>query len=120
MASICKALPSKSVAPAQDVYAELADVKRAMRKLGADHRQILLMICVQGMRYEEVSELLQVPVGTVRSRLSRARAQLQASMDTPSVRLHPHVKVGVWGETEQKVHVRAQLRQAGQDLVSVG
>jgi DNA-directed RNA polymerase specialized sigma24 family protein len=41
------------------------------------------MVCVKGMRYSEVSEALQIPVGTVRSRLSRARESLTALMETP-------------------------------------
>lgn len=68
------------VSPFQEIAAEMHDVKNAMRKLSSDHREILTLICVKGMRYTEVSELLQIPVGTVRSRLYRAREQLQAIM----------------------------------------
>ena len=68
----------------QESKAELANVKRAMMKMKQDQREILILICVQGMRYEEVSEMLQIPVGTVRSRLSRARERLQIIMDTPT------------------------------------
>jgi RNA polymerase sigma-70 factor (ECF subfamily) len=68
-------LAKASVAPTQYIGAELADVKRAMAKLSAEHRGILVLICTTGMRYQEVSEMLQIPVGTVRSRLSRAREQ---------------------------------------------
>lgn len=78
-------LQSQSIAPAQESIAELNAVKRAMEQLSVDHRQILILICVKGMQYEEVSEFLQIPVGTVRSRLSRAREQLQALMDSPHV-----------------------------------
>jgi RNA polymerase sigma factor (sigma-70 family) len=77
------ALKNVTVAPMQDVDAELSEVKTAMMKLSAGHRDILVLVCVKGMRYEEVAEMLQIPVGTVRSRLSRAREQLLAVMDTP-------------------------------------
>jgi RNA polymerase sigma-70 factor (ECF subfamily) len=63
--------------PAQEACTDLAIVKESMKKLNREHREILGLVCVQGMRYEEVAEQLKVPVGTVRSRLSRARQQLQ-------------------------------------------
>lgn len=68
----------------QYINAELADVNRAMMKISPEHRKILVFVCVKGMSYDEVSEILQIPVGTVRSRLSRARKQLQAILDTSS------------------------------------
>ena len=48
-----------------------------MQELSKEHREMLGLVCIRGLRYEEVSEMLQIPVGTVRSRLSRARKQLQ-------------------------------------------
>lgn len=76
-------LERQSVAPTQEIEAELSNVKRAMMRLTANHRKILILICVQGRRYEEVSEILQIPVGTVRSRLSRARDSLQTILNMP-------------------------------------
>jgi RNA polymerase sigma-70 factor (ECF subfamily) len=76
-------LNMQAVAPEQDMIAELAQVKRAMMQLSPEHHQILVMVGAQGMRYEEASKALGLPVGTVRSRLSRAREQLQAIMDQP-------------------------------------
>jgi RNA polymerase sigma-70 factor (ECF subfamily) len=67
----------------QDKKMEVQDVEHAMNEISKDHRDILIMVCVKGMAYAEVSEVLQVPVGTVRSRLSRARENLQAALDTP-------------------------------------
>lgn len=74
-------LDRQSVAPVQEIGLELADVQRAMMKLSAQRREILVMICVNGMSYEEVSVKLKIPVGTVRSRLSRAREQLKSFME---------------------------------------
>ena len=59
----------------------VSEVGEAMKKLSQDHRDILIMVCVQGMKYEETAEALDIPVGTVRSRLSRARTLLQELMD---------------------------------------
>ena len=59
----------------------VSEVGEAMNRLTQDHRDILLMVCVQGMKYEETAEALNIPVGTVRSRLSRARTLLTDLMD---------------------------------------
>lgn len=78
----------ESVEANQDVKLELKNVDDAMNTLSEDHQQILMMVCVKGMQYAEVSEKLNIPVGTVRSRLSRARENLQLALDdkpyTPS------------------------------------
>lgn len=76
-------LEKMSVAPTQDISIQLSDVKKAMKKLSPDHREILILTCVKGMHYEEVSAELHIPVGTVRSRLYRAREQLQIIMEAP-------------------------------------
>ena len=68
---------------------EVKDVNRAMEELSDDDREILIMVCVKGMAYTEVSEALQIPVGTVRSRLSRARESLQAELDAVKVPQRP-------------------------------
>lgn len=72
----------ESVEASQDKTMELKDVDRAMDKISDEHRQILVMVCAKGMQYAEVSEALQIPVGTVRSRLSRARESLQNALET--------------------------------------
>ena len=71
----------QSVSASQDTQMELADVEMAMNRLSDDHRDILVMVGAQGMSYQEVADVLKVPVGTVRSRLSRAREQLQHTFD---------------------------------------
>ncbi len=80
-------LEKASVSASQEIHVEFSNVKRAIMKLKNEHRQILTLICIQGMRYDEVSEMLKIPVGTVRSRLSRAREQLQIIMNTPTPRV---------------------------------
>ena len=79
-------LEHESVSAMQDIHVELAEVKRAMLKLSENHQEIVQMICIKGMPYEEVSKQLGIPIGTVRSRLSRARLQIQVILqaNTPS------------------------------------
>ncbi len=73
----------QSVPASQDIVMEFLEVEEAMEDLSDDHRQVLEMICVLGMQYGEVSEALDLPVGTVRSRLFRARENLRIVLETP-------------------------------------
>ena len=66
---------------------ELAEVLRAMARLPADQREVLLLAAVEELRYEEIAAVLAVPIGTVMSRLSRARERLRALMAEPAASL---------------------------------
>lgn len=68
-----------SSAPVQKL--ELA---AAMAALLPDHREVVALVLIEGMSYAEAAELLEVPVGTVTSRLARARAILQAHLGNES------------------------------------
>jgi RNA polymerase sigma-70 factor (ECF subfamily) len=57
--------------------ASLSELARAIRKLPPRFREVLMLCGVEGFDYEEAATILGVPVGTVRSRLSRARAMLK-------------------------------------------
>ena len=72
---------TQAVDAEQVAKAELNAVGRAMEKLSEEHKDVLIMVCVKGMQYQQVADVLGVPVGTVRSRLSRARAQLAEMME---------------------------------------
>jgi RNA polymerase sigma-70 factor, ECF subfamily len=50
---------------------------RALEQLPAPYREIILLCDVEEMRYQEIAELLQVPIGTVMSRLARGRAKMR-------------------------------------------
>jgi RNA polymerase sigma-70 factor, ECF subfamily len=52
-------------------------VRQALRKLSDEHRKILVLREIEGCDYENIAEILDLPVGTVRSRLHRARMQLK-------------------------------------------
>jgi len=72
----------------QDTQVELAEVNDAMRRLTTDHQEILVLIGVYGMRYDDVAKALNIPVGTVRSRLSRARQSLDNALSTSTTAAH--------------------------------
>jgi RNA polymerase sigma-70 factor (ECF subfamily) len=61
----------------QDFAIYLAAVQRAFDRLGEEHREILLLVAVEELTYEEAAAVLDIPIGTVRSRLSRARTALR-------------------------------------------
>src|SRR5439155_20184809 len=61
---------------------ELRDLERAIGKLPDAQRSVILLVGLEGMRYEEVAAVLNVPVGTIRSRLSRARELLRRLTDS--------------------------------------
>ncbi len=73
-------LQQQKVPPVQDIKMEVLEVDEAMRTLSDQHKEILIMICVKEMPYAEVAKILNIPVGTVRSRLSRARQSLSDAM----------------------------------------
>lgn len=57
------------------------DVGAAIAALPAEQREVLVLVCVEDMRYREVAELLDIPVGTVMSRLSRARRAVAEALE---------------------------------------
>lgn len=63
----------------------LMAVRMSFAKLSPDHQQVLSLIDIAGLKYEEAGELLQVPKGTIMSRLARARQALLAAMDEVQV-----------------------------------
>jgi RNA polymerase sigma-70 factor (ECF subfamily) len=71
---------SLSHAPAQGHSLELRDLDRALTQLPDEQRTVILMVGLEGMTYEAVAEVIGVPVGTVRSRLSRGREALRRLM----------------------------------------
>jgi len=59
---------------------QLRELDEAIGKLAMEQRQVILLIGLEGMSYEEAAVILDVPIGTVRSRLSRGREALRRLM----------------------------------------
>jgi len=56
-------------------------VQRALSRLSPEHRMVLVLKEIEGQKYDAMAEILQVPVGTVRSRLHRARLELRELLE---------------------------------------
>ncbi len=60
------------------------DLQRCLMQLPEDQRIVLLLVVLEDMSYADVAKITATPLGTVMSRLSRARVRLQALMDAPA------------------------------------
>lgn len=65
----------------QEDQADLNDLCKAFERLSLEQREVLLLVAIEGLRYEEAADIVQIPVGTVRSRLSRARQALRELLE---------------------------------------
>ena len=76
---LLKAESAPSTDMRKDVYDNLLgdDVMRAMESLNEEFRTIIILSDLEEMTYEEIAEILEIPLGTVRSRLHRARKMMQ-------------------------------------------
>jgi RNA polymerase sigma-70 factor, ECF subfamily len=72
---------------ANGTEAEGRDIERALAGLVEEQRSALLLVMLEGLTYREVAEIQGVPIGTVMSRLARARAHIKASIDGEKVTL---------------------------------
>jgi RNA polymerase sigma-70 factor, ECF subfamily len=66
-----------SVAAPQEERLKLRDLNNALRELSPEHREVVLLIGLEQMSYDEAAKILGIPIGTVMSRLSRGREQLR-------------------------------------------
>jgi RNA polymerase sigma-70 factor (ECF subfamily) len=67
----------------------LTEMARAIEKLSPDHREALLLVAVEGLSYAEAAEVLGIPLGTLMSRLGRARTALarMTQEDQPNLKV---------------------------------
>ena len=72
----------------------LRDVQQALYSLSVEQREVLLMVALEEMRYDEVAQVLSIPIGTVMSRLNRAREHMRALLPREAPLHHkPSLKV---------------------------
>jgi RNA polymerase sigma factor (sigma-70 family) len=71
-------------AAAQEQKLMYQDVLNKLAKLPRDQQAVLLLVAVEDLSYADAAKVLNIPVGTVMSRLSRARERLQQELERPS------------------------------------
>jgi RNA polymerase sigma-70 factor, ECF subfamily len=76
---------SLKTAPEQTAHLEFADLRQALARLSVDHREAILLVAAEGLPYEEAAQVCGVAVGTIKSRVSRARRHLAELMHIESV-----------------------------------
>ena len=65
-----------------DAHVTLAQVRQTVSELAEEFRSVILLVCVEGFSYKETADILDVPIGTVMSRLARARRVLGKRFET--------------------------------------
>lgn len=76
----------------QNIRLECRKVLRALDHVKPRHREVLMLVAVEGFSYDEAAAIMDIPVGTVRSRLARAREDLRGALK----------KTGLTGENIRK------------------
>lgn len=71
-------------ARAAEAHTALQEVRARVLELPQEQRSVLMLVAIEGYTYQETAELLEIPIGTVTSRLARARDALRASMALPA------------------------------------
>ncbi len=66
--------------PDQDMRLELRDLERALDRIPEEQRQVLLLVGMEGMSYEETARVVGVPIGTIMSRVARGRDAVRRDM----------------------------------------
>lgn len=69
-----------TVVDSQETGLECQRMLKALENLKSHHSEVLLLVAVEGFSYDQAAKIMDVPVGTVRSRLSRAREDLRVEM----------------------------------------
>jgi RNA polymerase sigma-70 factor (ECF subfamily) len=67
-------------AEAMEIAERVRQVRRGLAKISQEHRVVLVLREIEGCRYETIAEILDLPIGTIRSRLHRARLELREEL----------------------------------------
>ncbi|OAM77469.1 sigma-70 family RNA polymerase sigma factor [Devosia elaeis] len=83
------AVPDPAVPAPQPGHMALAELARAIETLPLDQKEALLLVTLEGLAYAEAAAILDIPLGTLMSRLGRARAALRGLTGAPA---EPHLR----------------------------
>ncbi len=75
-------LPSNDPEPGQEIQTDIVNkiIRDAVYQLSEKFKIVIVLRDIQGLSYEDISEIINVPIGTVKSRINRARLQLQVEL----------------------------------------
>ena len=75
-------LPDNDPEPGQEIQTEVVNkiIRNAVDQLSEKFKIVIVLRDIQGLSYEDISEIINVPIGTVKSRINRARLQLQVEL----------------------------------------
>ncbi|UJW83877.1 sigma-70 family RNA polymerase sigma factor [Devosia sp. SL43] len=82
-------VPEPSTPAPQPGHIALAEMARAIDTLSQEQKEALLLVALEGLPYQEAADILNIPLGTLMSRLGRARAALRLATGTPA---EPHLR----------------------------
>jgi RNA polymerase sigma-70 factor, ECF subfamily len=81
---LMEVLPGSDGRDVTESQLTLEAVDAALQKLPPDQRAVIALVCIEGVSYKEAAEITGVPMGTIMSRLARARRNLNALLDEPA------------------------------------
>lgn len=79
--------PPAMVGGDQEIAVEIQELRHALQRLPEHKREILLLACDRGLSYDEIADVMNIPLGTVRSRIARSRLLLSRMLDREDRRM---------------------------------
>lgn len=88
---VVEELPGSDGREVTESQLTLEEVDAALGRLPTEQRAVIALVCIEGVSYKEAAEITGVPIGTIMSRLARARQALHAILDEPAIVRNPRV-----------------------------
>jgi RNA polymerase sigma-70 factor (ECF subfamily) len=85
---IVEEMPGSDGREVTESHLTLEEVDAALARLPAEQKAVIALVCIEGVSYKEAAEITGVPIGTIMSRLARARQALHAILDEPAAMRH--------------------------------
>jgi len=86
-------LPSQPVHTLEDQFAEEQALRHALNRLSGKLRAVIVLRYYHELAYAEIAQILEIPLGTVQSRLNQGMKQLQHALQSDKPRIHPDIEV---------------------------
>jgi len=97
-----------AVQPEHEAAAELEELVRALMILPNRQREALLLVCADGLSYEQAANLCRCAIGTIRSRIARGRNQLMAALELNNTRFKEAKMHGFTALAAQSMDCRSE------------